>query len=51
MGSLEWKCDDIGVYNPDINSKVFPVGTSDGATLDLVDSTILSVSDSFIMEN
>ena len=34
------------VDNPDLNSKVFPVGTSGGVTLGLIDNTVLSIDDS-----
>ena len=46
VGSLELKCEGIRVDNPDGNSKMFPVGTSDGATLGLINNKMLGISDS-----
>ena len=46
VGSTEWKCDDISVDNPDGKSKGFLVGTSDVATLGLIENTMLGVSES-----
>ena len=46
VGSTEWKCDGISVDDLDVKSKVFPVRTSDVATIGLVDNTMLGVSES-----
>ena len=46
VGYPELKCEFIRVGNPDGNSKIFPVGTSDGEPLRLIDNTILSISES-----
>ena len=45
VGSPEWKFNGLIVDNSDVNSQVFRVGTSDGATLGLIDNTMLSVAD------
>ena len=45
VGSPEWKCEDIRVDNFGGNSKTFPVGTSDGEPLGLIDNTMLGIAD------
>ena len=45
VGYPEWKCEGIRVDNPDGNSKIFPVGTSDGEPLGLIDNTMLGIAD------
>ena len=39
------KCEGIRVDNPDGNYKIFPVGTSDGEPLGLIDNTMLGIYD------
>ena len=46
VGYREWKCEGILVENSGGNSKIFPVGTSDGEPLGLIDNTMLGISDS-----
>ena len=45
VGSPAQKCEGIRVDNPDRNSKIFPVGTSDGELLGLIDNIILGIAD------
>ena len=47
VGSPELKWDGIRVDNPDGKSKIFPVGAYDGATLGLIDNTMLGIADYF----
>ena len=46
VGYPEWKFDSIRIDNPDVNSKLFSFGTTEGETLGLIDNTMLGVSDS-----
>ena len=46
VGYPEWKFEGIRVDNPDVNSKIFPVVTSDGEPIGLIDKTMLGIDDS-----
>ena len=51
VGSPEWKREYIRVGNPGGNSKIIPVGTSDGEPLGLIDNKMLGIADSYKLEN
>ena len=46
VGCPDWKCEGVRVDNSGRNSKIFPVGTSDGEPLGLIDNTMLGIADS-----
>ena len=46
VGYPEWKCEGIRVENPNGNTQMFLVGTSEVETLGLIDNTMLGVADS-----
>ena len=46
VDSPEWKCEEIRVDNPDGDSKIFSVGTSDCEPLGIIENKMLGIADS-----